>query len=140
METKILQETEDAMKKAIEGTRHELAKIRTGKASPGLLDAIRVEVYGSQMPLSQVATVAAPEPRMLLVTPWDKSSVKAEASAIRASELGLNPQDDGAVIRVPIPALNEERRKGLPLLAGHREDGARCARWSKAASPWASSA
>jgi ribosome recycling factor len=113
MDKKILQETEEHMKKALESARHELAKIRTGKASPVLLDTVRVEYYGSHVPLSQVASVSAPEPRMLLVTPWDKAAVKAVATANRAAELGLNPQDDGTIIRVPVPPLNEERRKEL---------------------------
>ncbi len=113
MQDKVIREAEEQMKKALEGTRHELAKIRTGKASPALLDTIKVEHYGTLMPIAQVASVNAPEPRLLVVTPWDKGAVKAISAAIRASELGLNPQDDGAVIRVPVPAPNEERRKEL---------------------------
>ncbi|MBI5835859.1 MAG: ribosome recycling factor [Candidatus Eisenbacteria bacterium] len=121
---KLIHDVEESMKKAQEATRHELSVIRTGKASPALLDTVKVEAYDSLMPLSQVASVSAPEPRLLLVTPWDKSTLKAVSSAIRASELGLNPQDDGAVIRVPIPALSEERRKDMvKLVAKLVEEG-----------------
>ena len=124
MENKLIAEAEEHMKKALESVRHELTKIRTGKATPALLDTIRVEYYGSVMPLSQVATIAAPEPRLLTVTPWDKGAVKAVSSAIRASELGLNPQDDGTLIRVPVPSLNEERRKELvKMVAKMVEEG-----------------
>ncbi len=121
---KLLHEIEEAMKKSQEATRHELSGIRTGKASPSLLDTVKVEAYGSLMPVSQLGTVAAPEPRLLIVTPWDKSTLKAISSAIRASELGLNPQDDGAVIRVPIPPLSEERRREMvKLVAKLVEEG-----------------
>lgn len=113
MQDKVIREAEEQMKKAVEGTRHELAKIRTGKASPAMLDTIRVEHYGTIMPLTQVASITSPEPRLIVVTPWDKGAVKAISAAIRASEMGLNPQDDGAIIRVPVPAPNEERRKEL---------------------------
>ena len=115
-EKKLLHETEESMKKALEGTRHELSGIRTGKATPTLLDTIRVECYGSLMPINQVAQVGAPEPRLLMITPYDKTTVKAISSAIRASDLGLNPQDDGTVIRVPVPVLSEERRKEMVKL------------------------
>lgn len=113
MQAKVIQEAEEHMKKALELTRHELAKIRTGKASPAMLDTVRVEAYGTMTPLTQVASISAPEPRLILVTPWDKGVVKAVSAAIRDAGLGLNPQDDGALIRVPIPTLNEERRKEL---------------------------
>ena len=118
MPDKVLTETEDLMKKTLDATRHELSKIRTGKASPALLDMVRVEYYGSQVPITQVASVAAPEPRLLVVTPWDKAAVKPVAAAIRNAELGLNPQDDGAVIRVPVPQPNEERRRDLVKMVG----------------------
>ena len=102
-----------AMDKAIENSRREFATIRSGKASTNLLDTVRVEAYGQTMPLSQVAGVAAPEPRLLTVTPWDKGLAHAIEKAIRDSDLGLNPANQGGVIRVPIPALNEERRREL---------------------------
>jgi ribosome recycling factor len=101
------------MEKSLESSKRELGSIRTGKASTSLLDTVRVEVYGQTMPLNQVASVSAPEPRMLTVTPWDKGQIQAIERAIRDSDLGLNPMTQSGVIRVPLPALNEERRKDL---------------------------
>src|SRR6185436_4519624 len=101
------------MQKAVENTRRELSSIRSGKATTSLLDTVRVEAYGNHVPLNQVASVAAPEPRMLTVQPWDKALVAAIEKAIRTSDLGLNPAHDGALIRVPLPALTQERRKEL---------------------------
>jgi ribosome recycling factor len=121
---KLLAEAEERMKKAVEAARHELASIRTGKASPTLLDTVKVEAYGSHVPIQQVATVSAPEARLLLVQPWDKSVIKAITRAIQQSELGLSPIDDGTVIRVPIPTLTEERRKDMvKLIAKLAEEG-----------------
>lgn len=102
-----------AMEKSLESSKRELASIRTGKATTSLLDTIRVEVYGQTMPINQVASVSAPEPRMLTVTPWDKGQISLIERAIRDSDLGLNPMSQSGVIRVPLPALNEERRKDL---------------------------
>ena len=102
-----------AMDKALANTKHEFASIRTGKATPNLLDTVKVEAYGQTMPLNQVAGVSAPEPRLLTVTPWDKGLTQAIEKAIRDSDLGLNPATQGGVIRVPLPALNEERRRDL---------------------------
>jgi ribosome recycling factor len=102
-----------AMDKAMENTRREFASIRTGKATTSLLDLVRVEAYGNPMPLNQVASVSAPEPRLLTVTPWDKSLTQVIEKAIRESDLGLNPASQGGIIRVPIPPLNEERRRDL---------------------------
>lgn len=102
-----------AMDKALANTKHEFASIRTGKASTSLLDTVKVEAYGQTMPLNQVAGVSAPEPRLLTVTPWDKGLTQAIEKAIRDSDLGLNPATQGGVIRVPLPALNEERRRDL---------------------------
>lgn len=102
-----------AMDRALANTKSEFASIRTGKATPGLLDTVRVEAYGQTMPLNQVAGVSAPEPRLLTVTPWDKGLTQAIEKAIRDSDLGLNPATQGGVIRVPLPALNEERRRDL---------------------------
>lgn len=101
------------MEKAVEAMRREFASVRTGKASPALLDVVRVDAYGSKMPINQVASVTAPEPRMLIVQPWDKGLMHAIEKAIQLAELGLNPANDGNVIRVPIPALTEERRKDM---------------------------
>ncbi len=121
---KILGEAEERMKKAVEGTRRELSTIRSGKASPSLLDTIRVEAYGQPVPLQQVASVSAPEPRLIVVQPWDKALVKPVSRAIQQSDLGLNPTDDGVVVRVPIPQLTEERRKDLvKLVARLTEEG-----------------
>jgi len=104
------------MQKAVEGTKRELSGIRSGKASTALLDLVRVEAYGSPMPLNQVAMVAAPEPRLLTVQPFDKGLTQAIEKAIRDADLGLNPATAGGVIRVPLPALTEERRKELVRL------------------------
>ncbi len=101
------------MEKGIENSKREFGSIRASKASPNMLDTVRVEVYGSQMALNQVASVAAPEPRLLLVTPYDKGQAKAIEKAIRESDLGVEPSNMGGVIRVPLPALNEQRRKEL---------------------------
>lgn len=109
----ILKESRAAMDRALENSRKELGSIRSGKASPSLLDTVRVDAYGQSMPLSQVASVSAPEPRMLAVTPWDKGLAQAIEKAIRDSDLGLNPASQGGTIRVPLPALNEERRRDL---------------------------
>ena len=113
---KILADAEERMKKALEGTRRELSGIRSGKASPALLDTVKVEAYGNLVPIKEVGSVSAPEPRLLVVQPWDKSLIKAISRGIAIAELGLNPTDDGAVVRVPIPALSEERRKDLVKL------------------------
>jgi len=114
--TTIPQITKDcrtAMEKSFEASKRELASIRSGKATVNLLDTIRVEAYGQQMPINQVGSISAPEPRLLTVTPWDKGLVSAIEKALRESDLGLNPQSQSGVIRVPLPALNEQRRKEL---------------------------
>lgn len=108
----------EGMQKAIENTKRELSGIRSGKASPGLLDIVRVDAYGSAVPLNQVAMVSAPEPRMLAVTPFDKALTLAIDKAIRDANLGLNPQTQGGVIRVPLPMLSEERRKEMVKICG----------------------
>ncbi|MBA2626880.1 MAG: ribosome recycling factor [Gemmatimonadales bacterium] len=102
-----------AMHKAIESTQRELTGIRSGKASPALLDVVRVEAYGSHVPINQVAMVSAPEPRLLTVTPFDKGQTQAIEKAIRDAGLGLNPASQGNLIRVPLPMLSEERRREL---------------------------
>lgn len=109
----ITKSTRVAMQKALESSQREFASIRSGKATTSLLDTVRVEAYGSHMPISQVATISAPEPRMLIVTPYDKGTTNAIERAIRDSDLGLNPSTQGNVIRVPLPALSEERRREL---------------------------
>src|SRR5213593_3178078 len=124
MTNKLATEADDRMKKILEATRRELAGIRSGKASPALLDLVRVEAYGQPVPLNQVGSVTAPEPRLLVIQPWDKSLVKTVSRAIQQSDLGLNPTDDGTVVRVPIPSLTEERRRDLvKLLSKLAEEG-----------------
>jgi ribosome recycling factor len=103
----------ELMHKAIESTKREFSTIRSNKASPSLLDLVRVEAYGNPMPLNQVAMVAAPEPRLITVQPFDKSLTQAIEKAIREADLGLNPATQGNLIRVPLPALSQERRKEL---------------------------
>jgi len=109
----ILKESRLHMEKAIESTKRELNGIRSGKASASMLDTVRVEMYGSTMSLNQVAAISTPEPRLILVTPFDKTQAKVIEKAIRDAELGLDPAHQGAVIRVPLPSMNEERRKDL---------------------------
>jgi ribosome recycling factor len=111
--TPILNSARTAMDRALDNTRKEFAGVRSGKASPAMLDSVRVEMYGQQMPLNQCASVSAPEPRMLLVTPFDKGQIKAVEKAIRESDLGLDPAVQGHIIRVPLPSMNEQRRKDL---------------------------
>jgi len=110
-------ETKDHMEKCVEQLKKELGSLRTGKASPRLLDSVQVEAYGSKMPVNQVATITAPEARMLVLQPFDKSQIGAIEKAIQASDLGITPNNDGNLIRLPIPALNEERRKEYVKLA-----------------------
>jgi ribosome recycling factor len=102
-----------AMDNAVEAVRREFSTVRTGKATTSLLDLVKVEAYGNEMPLNQVASVATPEPKLLTVQPWDKSLLKAVEKALLASDLGLTPSNDGNVIRLPIPPLTEERRREL---------------------------
>ncbi len=124
MPHKILVEAEERMKKAIESVRHEFAGIRTGKATPALLDTVKVEAYGSSMPLLQVGSITAPEARLLVIQPYDKGLIKAITRGLNEANLGLNPADDGQVIRIPIPSLTEERRKDLvKLIAKFAEEG-----------------
>ena len=109
----IVKECRTGMERALENSRKEFGTIRTNKASPNLLDTIRVEAYGNMVPINQVAGIAIPEPRMVTVTPWDKALAQPIEKAIRESDLGLNPASQNGVIRVPLPALNEQRRKEL---------------------------
>ena len=118
---------ERRMQGAVDSLKHDRAGLRTGRANAALLDPVTVEVYGAQMPLNQVATISAPEPRMLSVQVWDKSVVKAVEVAIRDSGLGLNPQTEGQVIRVPLPPLTQERRNELARTAAKYAEAARVA-------------
>ena len=115
------------MKGAVATLKHEFAGLRTGRANPALLEPVMVDAYGSPMPVNQVGTISAPEPRLLTVQVWDKSLAKAVDKAIRDAGLGLNPQMDGQLIRIPIPALNEERRRELTKLAAKYAESARVA-------------
>jgi len=101
------------MARAVEAVKREFTTVRSGKATTSLLDLVKVEAYGSEMPLNQVASVAAPEPKLLTIQPWDKSLLKAVEKAILSSDLGLTPSNDGSVVRIPIPPLTEERRREL---------------------------
>ena len=121
---KILGDAEERMKRQLEALRRELAGIRSGKATPALLDSVRVEAYGQAVALKEVGQISAPEPRLLVVQPWDKGLVKAVSRAIQQSELGLNPVDDGAIVRIPIPTLTEERRRDMvKLVSKFAEEG-----------------
>lgn len=122
--SQIVSDARSAMEKAVDNSRREFSSIRTGKASAQLLDTVRVEAYGQTMALNQVATVSAPEPRLLVVTPFDKGQGKVIEKAIRESDLGLEPSNQGHMIRVPIPPMNEQRRKDMVKMV-HKmsEDG-----------------
>ena len=113
----LMNDCKDKMTKAVEATRHKFTSIRAGRASVAMLDGIKVEQYGSLMPLNQVGTVSAPEPRLLVIDPWDKSVIPAIEKAIMASNLGLTPNNDGRVIRLMVPELTADRRKEYVKLA-----------------------
>jgi ribosome recycling factor len=120
----VMDDAEVRMGKAIDALRRDLATIRTGRASPSLVERLPVDYYGSSTPLNQLAGISVPEPRMLVIQPWDRGSMAAIEKAIMKSELGLNPTNDGQVVRIAIPPLTEERRKQLvKLVHGHVEDG-----------------
>lgn len=120
----ITAELKDRMEKTVQNTSKDMAGIRTGKASPALLDSIRVECWGDTLPLRQVAGISAPDPRMLVIQPWDQSTAPAIVKAIESSDLGLRASIDGPLVRIPIPKLSEERRRDLlKLVRKHAEDG-----------------
>jgi ribosome recycling factor len=127
MINEIKKDAEARMAKSIDSLKHELSKLRTGRAHTSLLDHVMVDYYGSKMPLSQVATVTVTDARMLTVTPWEKSMVPVVEKAIMTSDLGLNPATSGSAIRVPLPALTEERRKDMIRVVRHEGEGARVA-------------
>src|ERR1044071_6598128 len=120
----VLAELKQGAEKAKEALRRELSKLRTGRAHSGMLDTLRVDYYGSSPPIGQMATVNVPEPRLITVKPWDRSQVQAVEKAIRESDLGLNPQVDSELIRIPIPPLSEARRKELVKVA--KKNGEEC--------------
>ncbi len=120
----ILKDCKVAMDKGVEAAKREFASVRSGKASPSMLDTVKVEMYGQFMAMNQCASVSAPEPRLLVVTPFDKGQIKAVEKAIRESNLGLDPSIQGHIIRVPLPAMNEQRRKDLAKqVHKYAEDG-----------------
>ena len=113
MHAEIIELARQEMDKAVDAFRHELARVRTGRASTGLVEGLHVNYYGAKTPLRQLASLAAPEPRLLVITPYDKSALHEIEKAIQSSDLGLTPQNDGKIIRIPIPELTQERRKEL---------------------------
>src|ERR1700742_634236 len=120
----LLADARERMGKSVESMRHEFGSVRTGRANPALLDRVVVDYYGAMTPLKQLATISAPEPRMLTVQPFDKSSIKSIERAILESDVGLTPGNDGNVIRLVLPELTEERRKELvKVVRGIAEDG-----------------
>ena len=120
----ILKDARTAMDKDIAHVKHEFGSVRSGKASPSMLDTVKVEMYGQLMQLNQTATINTPEPRVIIVTPFDKSQIKVIEKAIRESGLGLEPSAQGAIIRVPLPQMNEQRRKELvKVVHKYAEDG-----------------
>lgn len=124
MDPKQVKGAEERMKKAVDTIRHEVASIRTNRATTSLLDGIRVEYYGNPVPLQQVASVSAPEARLLVIQPWERSVLPEIVKSIQKSDLGLNPVDDGTVVRLSLPTLTEERRKDLVKVLGKIvEDG-----------------
>ena len=127
MVDEVVADAEARMKKTIETLQRELSGIRTGRAAPALIEHIDVDYYGTSTPLNQLASISAPEPRLLAVQPWDRGSLGAIEKALRGSELGLNPTNDGQVIRIAIPPLTEERRKALVKVVRQTTEEARVA-------------
>ncbi len=127
MSVRSLEEAIDHMNKAVAALAHEFAGVRTGRASGAILEKITVEYYGVSTPLLQIASVSAPEPQMLVISPYDRTAMNAIEKAILASDLGLNPSNDGQVIRLPFPPLTEERRKDLAKLCRHYAEESRVA-------------
>jgi ribosome recycling factor len=123
----LLREAEVKMNKSLEVLQHEMSTIRTGRATPTLVDRVQVDYYGVPTPLLQLAQVHAPEPRLLLIQPYDRNSISAIEKALQKSELGLTPGNDGTVIRIPFPPLTEDRRKELVKVVKHRTEEARVA-------------
>jgi ribosome recycling factor len=122
-----MDDAENRMKKAVEVLREDLMTIRTGRASPALVERLKVEYYGTATPLNQLAAISAPEPRLLIIRPWDPTAASEIEKAILKSELGLTPNNDGTIIRLPIPRLTEERRLELSKLVGRRVEEGRIA-------------
>jgi ribosome recycling factor len=125
--TELLADARERMGKSVESVRHEFGSVRTGRASPALLDRIVVDYYGTQTPLKQLATISAPEPRLLTIQPYDKTSIKSIERAILESDIGLTPSNDGNLIRLSVPELTEERRKQLVKVVRHIAEEGRVA-------------
>ena len=123
----VVAETREKMRKALDHLRDEFAGVRSGRAVPGLVEKLKVDYYGSEVPLQQLAGFSVPEPRMLVVSPYDKGAIKSIEKAIQASDLGINPSNDGQVIRLTFPPLTEERRKELVKVVKHRAEEGRIA-------------
>jgi ribosome recycling factor len=123
----VVDECHDKMRKAIDHLKGEFGGVRTGRANPGLVEKLKVEAYGEELPLQQLAGFSVPEPRLLVISPYDKSQIKAIEKAIQGSDLGVNPSNDGAVIRLAFPQLTEERRKELVKVVKHRAEEGRVA-------------
>src|ERR1700752_3178284 len=120
----LLQDADERMSKSLETAQHEFTTVRTGRASPSLLDRVAVDYYGAVTPLNQLATISAPEARLLTVQPYDKSSIKSIEKAINESDVGLNPSNDGSIVRLVVPELTEERRRDLvKVVRGLAEEG-----------------
>jgi len=113
MENQVLSQAEEKMKKVVEHIKSEFSTIRTGRASPAILGAVKVQYYGSDLPVNQVGSISIPEPRLIVITPWDKSVLPELEKAILKADIGIMPQNDGSVIRLPIPQLTEDRRKDI---------------------------
>jgi ribosome recycling factor len=123
----LMKDAEVKMHKSLEVLQHELSTIRTGRATPSLIDRVQIDYYGAPTPLMQLAQIHAPEPRMLVIQPYDRGSIGAIEKALQKSELGLNPANDGQVIRIPFPPLTEDRRRDLVKLVKHRAEEAKVA-------------
>jgi ribosome recycling factor len=123
----VLEDCRGKMGKAVEHTRSEMASIRTGRAAPALVEKLRVDYYGSEVPLQQLAGIQVPEAKLMVITPYDKNSLKAIERAIMTSDLGINPNNDGAIIRLTFPPLTEERRRELVKVAHHKAEEGRVA-------------
>jgi ribosome recycling factor len=127
MRTLVFDECRDKMRKAVAHLQQEFAGVRTGRATPGLVEKLKVDAYGSELPLQQLAGISVPEPRVLVISPYDKGSMKAIEKAIQSSDLGINPSNDGQIMRLVFPALTEERRKELVKLVRQRAEEGRVA-------------
>ena len=127
MSDDLLRQAEQRMAKSVDALQRELASIRTGRASPALIEHLQIEVYDSHMPLNQVASISIPEAHLILIQPWDRNNLATIERAVRRSDLGLNPANDGQVIRLPVPPLNEERRHEFVQMVKHRAEEARVA-------------